>query len=145
MCKKLIDLAWTSSSHNLDQCWHIVSWTIWNKLQWKLNQNTISFIKGSAFENAVCKMGSFCLRLNVLKSVQIHQQLTCDDVINTRNSNGTLPARNQATNNPRESCVWCNIRNIFQISVMKQCNTMKHMTKRCNSFSLLTHKSNVNL
>ena len=33
-------------SHCLNQCWLIVNWTLWNKLQWNWNQNSnFSFLK----------------------------------------------------------------------------------------------------
>ena len=43
-------------SHYLNQCYDIVNWTIRNKLQWKLNQNSSIFIQENAFQN-VCESG----------------------------------------------------------------------------------------
>ena len=40
----------------LNQCWHIVNWTLRNKLQWNLNQNSYIFIHKNAIENVVYKM-----------------------------------------------------------------------------------------
>ena len=39
------------------------------KLQWSFNQNSTTFIEENPFENVVCEMASFCLRLNVLNAV----------------------------------------------------------------------------
>ena len=36
--------AWSAPSHNLIHCWHIVNWTLRNKLQWNINQNSCIFI-----------------------------------------------------------------------------------------------------
>ena len=38
-------MAWSAPSHYLNQCWNIVNWTIRNKLQWNINQNSNIFIK----------------------------------------------------------------------------------------------------
>ena len=40
--------------YHLNQCWLIIKYTIWNKLQWSLNQNTIIFTQENEFGNAVC-------------------------------------------------------------------------------------------
>ena len=45
-------------SHYLNQCWNIVNWTIGNKLQWNINQNSNIFIQENAFENDVWKMAA---------------------------------------------------------------------------------------
>ena len=34
-------VAWSAPSHYLNQCWHIVNWTLRNKLQWNHNQKFI--------------------------------------------------------------------------------------------------------
>ena len=36
--------AWSAPTHYLNQCWYIVNWTLGNKFQWNLNQNTIIFM-----------------------------------------------------------------------------------------------------
>ena len=48
----------SASSHYLNQCWNIVSWTLGNKLQWNLNQNSQKFVQENAFENGVWKMAA---------------------------------------------------------------------------------------
>ena len=40
----------------LNQHWFIVNYTLRNKLQWNLNQNTTFFIHEIAFETIVCEM-----------------------------------------------------------------------------------------
>ena len=45
-------------SHYLNQCWDIVNWTLKNKLQWNLNQNTKLFIRENALENVIWKMAA---------------------------------------------------------------------------------------
>ena len=47
---------------NLDQCWHIVNWTIRSKLQWNFNQNTKLFIHENAPEIMVCEMAAIFVR-----------------------------------------------------------------------------------
>ena len=42
--------------HDQNQCWVIVNWTLWNKLQWNFNQNTKLFINENASKNIVCEM-----------------------------------------------------------------------------------------
>ena len=39
-----------------DNGWNIGYWTLRNKLQWNLSQNSNIFIKENAFENVVCKL-----------------------------------------------------------------------------------------
>ena len=45
-------------SHYLNQCLNIVNWTLRNKLQWNINQNSYSFIQENAFENVVWKIAA---------------------------------------------------------------------------------------
>ena len=49
-------------SHYLNQCWVIVNWTLRNKFQWNINQNTKLFIHEKASENIVCKMTAILSR-----------------------------------------------------------------------------------
>ena len=51
-------VAYSATSHYLNQCWVIINWTIGNRLQWNFNQNTRLFIHESAPENIVCKMAA---------------------------------------------------------------------------------------
>ena len=52
----------TAPSHYLNQCSNIVNWTLRNKLQWNLNQNSCVFIHENAFENVVWKMAAILSR-----------------------------------------------------------------------------------
>ena len=45
-----------SPHHYLNICWLFVNWTLRNKLQWNLNQNTKLFIQENAFVNVVCEL-----------------------------------------------------------------------------------------
>ena len=51
-------VTWTAPSHYLNQCCNIVNWTLGNKLQWNLNQNSYNFIHENAFENVVRKLAA---------------------------------------------------------------------------------------
>ena len=68
-------------SHYLNQCWNIVDWTLWNKLQWNLNQNIYIFIKENASENAVWKMAAILSRSQCVKH---------DNTLSLLNENVTL-------------------------------------------------------
>ena len=46
-------------SNYLNQCWFIVNWTLSNKIQRYLNQNTKVFFHWNASENVVCEMAAF--------------------------------------------------------------------------------------
>ena len=48
-------VAWPVRSHDLNQCWIIVDWTVGNKRQWNLNQNSSICIQENAFKNVVWK------------------------------------------------------------------------------------------
>ena len=45
-------------SHDLNQCWVIINWTLRNKFQWNFNQNMKLFIYENASENIVCEMAA---------------------------------------------------------------------------------------
>ena len=55
-------VAWMGPSHYLNQCWNIVDWTLRNKLQWNLNQNSHIFIQENAFEKVIWKMAAILSR-----------------------------------------------------------------------------------
>ena len=55
-------VACSAPSHYLNQCWHIVNWTHWNKFQWNLNHNSIIFIQENAFEIVVCQNGGLLVQ-----------------------------------------------------------------------------------
>ena len=55
-------VAWSTPSHYLNQCWHIVNWTLRNKLQWNSNQNTKLFIHENAFQNVIWEMAAILFR-----------------------------------------------------------------------------------
>ena len=50
-----------------DQCWYIVEWTIRNKLQWNLSQNTLIFIEENAFKSVDCKMSPWLCWMKVVR------------------------------------------------------------------------------
>ena len=52
--------------HYLNQCWHIITWTLGNKLQWNLNRNSNVFIQENPFENVICQGVVNFPSLNVL-------------------------------------------------------------------------------
>ena len=55
-------MAWPAPSHYLNQCWIIVNWTLRNKLQSNLNQNSKIFIQENAFESVVCETAAILSR-----------------------------------------------------------------------------------
>ena len=57
--------------HYLNLCWNIVNWTLRNRFQWNVNQNSNIFIEENMFENVICRWWPFCLGPNVLN----HQSL----------------------------------------------------------------------
>ena len=44
--------------HYLNQCWYIVNWTVWNKLQWNINGNSYIFVEENPVESVVCEMAA---------------------------------------------------------------------------------------
>ena len=70
---KLWPVAWSTPSHYLNQCWHIINWIFWTKFQWNLNQTTIVFIKNE--HETFCKMVIF-LSLNMLNDLLFEFQET---------------------------------------------------------------------
>ena len=54
-------------SNNLNQCCLIVNWTLRNKRQWNLNQNTKFFIPENVFENVICEMAAILPRRRWVK------------------------------------------------------------------------------
>ena len=81
-------------SHYLNKCWNIVNWTLWNKLQWNLNQNEYIFFQANAFRNVVWKMAAILSQLqsvNWLKADWWHMVSW-----KTGSGNGFLPALHQA-------------------------------------------------
>ena len=55
-------MAWPAPSHYLNQCWIIVNWTLRNKLQWNLNQNSNILIQENALESVVCETAAILSR-----------------------------------------------------------------------------------
>ena len=49
-------------SHYLNQCWIIVNWTLWNKLQWNLHRNSNIYIQRNPFESVVCQTAAILSR-----------------------------------------------------------------------------------
>ena len=54
-------------SHYLNQCWNIVNFSVRNKLQWNVNQNTYIFSQENIFENAICEMAAILSRPQCIK------------------------------------------------------------------------------
>ena len=51
-------VACLAPSNFLNWCWLAVNWTLGNKLQWNLNQNSKIFIHENAFACIICKMSA---------------------------------------------------------------------------------------
>ena len=49
-------------NHYLNQCEHVVNWTLVKKLQWNFDWNSSIFFKENAFEKVVCQMASILSR-----------------------------------------------------------------------------------
>ena len=64
-------VAYSAPSHYLNKCWVIVNWTLRNKLQWNLNQNTKLFIHQNASSNIVCEMAAILFRGRWVKVPQV--------------------------------------------------------------------------
>ena len=60
-------VACLAQSHYLNKCFLIVNWTLRNKLQWNLNQNTKPFVYENAFQNVVCEMTAILSRRKWVK------------------------------------------------------------------------------
>ena len=63
----------SAPSHYLNQCWHIVNWTLRNKLQWNLNRNSYILIQENTFENVVCEMASLLSRPQCVNTMRPRQ------------------------------------------------------------------------
>ena len=72
-----INRAWPAPSHYLNQCWHIVNWTLGNKLQSNFNRNSNIFFQEKAFENVVWKIAAMLSRHQCIKwkIVEIHYMM----------------------------------------------------------------------
>ena len=57
-CFRYLLLTWSAPSHYLNQCCHIVNYTIRNMFQWNFHQNSKVFIHENALENVVCEMAA---------------------------------------------------------------------------------------
>ena len=55
-------VTWPAPSHDLNQCWDILNWTLGNKIQWNLNRYSNIFIQENGFENIVWKMAAILSR-----------------------------------------------------------------------------------
>ena len=55
-------------SHYLNQCLDIVNWSLRNKFQWNLNQNSHIFIQENAFENVFWKMAAISYQSQCVKT-----------------------------------------------------------------------------
>ena len=65
-------VAWSAPSHYLNQCRNIVNWTLRNKFQVNLNQNSYIFIQENVFENIVYEMAA------ILSLPQSVKPIHCD-------------------------------------------------------------------
>ena len=63
-------VAWAAPSHYLNQCWHVVNWTIRNKLQWIFNYNTCIYIEENTLENVVWEMAAILSRPQCVKKLK---------------------------------------------------------------------------
>ena len=70
-------VACSAPSHELNQCWLIVNWTLRNKLQWDLNQNTsFSFMKMALkMSSAKWRPKSFHIWPSEAKDIQFAYEL----------------------------------------------------------------------
>ena len=59
-------------SHYLNQYWNIVNWTLSNKFQWNLNDNSYIFIQENASENVACKMASILSQPQLRELILVH-------------------------------------------------------------------------
>ena len=76
-------VAWPALSHYLSQCYNIVNWTLRNKIQWNLTQNSYIFIQENAFENVVWKMADILSRLQYIRPFRTSfGETQCDDCLN---------------------------------------------------------------
>ena len=56
---------WPAPSHYLNKCWHIVNWTLRNKLQWNFIEILRFSFKKMHLKVSSAKWRPFCLSLNV--------------------------------------------------------------------------------
>ena len=78
-------------NHCLNQSWHIVNWTLRNKLQWNLNLNSYIFFQENGFQSVVWKMAAIlsqpqCVKVTVMMSKRLCYTITPSfhHYINTR-------------------------------------------------------------
>ena len=69
-CFRWWPAAWLAPSHYLNQYWNVVNWTLRNKLQWNLNQNSYLFIQGNAFKNIGRKLAAILSRPQCAKDIK---------------------------------------------------------------------------
>ena len=72
-------VAWSATSHYLNQCWDIVNWTLRNKLQWNFNRNFNIFIQKNSFDSIDCGMAAIlsqpqCIKVFCTDSVDVHNK-----------------------------------------------------------------------
>ena len=68
------DFVW-QHSYYLNQHWHIIDLTLWNKFKWNFNQNTNIFLQENAFEYVVCKMSVILSQPQCIKNVFVKMSL----------------------------------------------------------------------
>ena len=65
-------VAWSASSHYLNQCWNVVNWTLRNNLQWNFNRNSNIFFQENAFQNVIWKIAAIMSRPQCVKISHRH-------------------------------------------------------------------------
>ena len=71
ICSNKWLVAWPAPSHNLNECWNIVNWTIGNKPQWNLKRNSYIFTEENALENVVWKMVAILSRPQCVDTINV--------------------------------------------------------------------------
>ena len=74
-------VAWTGSSHYLNQWWNIVHWNLRNKIQWNFNRNSNIFIEENTFDHIVCERSAIFSRPQCVKILTAPPQVAtgpCD-------------------------------------------------------------------
>ena len=86
----------TTPSHDLNQCWHTLSWALRKNFQPNVNQNTIIPITGNVFETLVCKMSVILLRPQCVNSFPPSAAYVSVNCNNIGSDNGLSPIQHQS-------------------------------------------------
>ena len=90
------DKGLSAPGHYLNQCWIIVNWTLRNKIQWNLNQNSKLFFHEHASQNIVCEMAAILPRGDELTHWGRETHICVSKQIIIGSDNGLSPGRRQA-------------------------------------------------